>query len=112
MASAVIVRIRSNFVGIEPSCVQGRIAPHLREINSLRIIQAGLGFWQAECLLSAIELGLFTQLGTSARTKREIGEALGLHPKGVPDFLDGLVAMKLLERDGSGDDALYRNTEA
>lgn len=83
----------------------------MSEINPLRIIQAGLGFWQAKCLLSAIELDLFTELGKGPKTKKEIGEALGLHPKGIPDFLDGLVAMTFLERDGSGEAALYRNTE-
>ena len=83
----------------------------LSEINSLRIMESGLGFWQAKCLLSAIELGLFTELGRGQKKGKEIGAALGLHPKGIPDFLDGLVAMKFLERDGNGDDALYGNTE-
>lgn len=83
----------------------------MSEINSLRIIQTGLGFWQAKCFLSAIELGVFSEIGSGAKTKKEIGEALGLHPKGIPDFLDGLVAMKFLEREGSGEGAFYRNTE-
>ncbi len=74
-------------------------------------MEAGLGFWQAKCLLSAIELGLFTELGKGPETRTDIGAALSLHPKGIPDFLDGLVAMRFLERDGSGEDALYSNTE-
>ena len=83
----------------------------MSEINPLKIMESGLGFWQAKCLLSAIELNLFTELGKGPKTREAIGEALGLHPKGIPDFLDGLVAMKFLEREGNGEDALYRNTE-
>jgi hypothetical protein len=83
----------------------------MTEINSLRITQTGLGFWQSKCLLAAIELGVFTELGKSRKTRKEIGAALKLHPRGVPDFLDGLVAMKFLERDGCGESALYRNSD-
>jgi hypothetical protein len=33
-----------------------------------------------------------------------------LHPRGIADFLDVLVAMRFLEREGDGPDAKYRNT--
>ena len=83
----------------------------MSEIDPLKIMQSGLGFWQAKCLLSAIELNVFTELGKGPRTREAIGQALGLHPKGIPDFLDGLVAMKFIERDGDGEEAIYRNSE-
>jgi hypothetical protein len=55
-------------------------------------------------------LQLFTQLGDESMTGEEIGERLGLHPRAIYDFLDTLVALRLLERDGDGSDARYRNT--
>ena len=92
-------------------CCYFREGLRLSEIDPLKIMQSGLGFWQAKCLLSAIELNVFTELGKGPRTRKAIGEALGLHPKGIPDFLDGLVAMKFIERNGDGEEAIYRNSE-
>jgi SAM-dependent methyltransferase len=43
-------------------------------------------------------------------TGPEIGDRLGLHPRSLFDFLDALVSMGLLERDGDGEQAGYRNT--
>ena len=40
----------------------------------------------------------------------QIRAALGLHPKSVLDFLDALVSLGFLERDGVGAEARYRNT--
>jgi SAM-dependent methyltransferase len=44
-------------------------------------------------------------------TGPQIAEALGLDARAIPDFPDALVALGLLDRDGEGADALYRNTE-
>jgi hypothetical protein len=41
---------------------------------------------------------------------QEIGGVLGLHPRAIDDFLDALVALGFLERDGDGSGARYRNT--
>jgi predicted O-methyltransferase YrrM len=73
-------------------------------------MQIGMGFWASKTVLSAVELELFTQLGDEAMTGEEIGERLGLHPRAIYDFLDTLVALRLLERDGEGSDGRYRNT--
>jgi predicted O-methyltransferase YrrM len=73
-------------------------------------MEVGMGFWPAKVLLSAIDLGLFTELGSSAKTGAEIQSALRLHPRANPDFLDTLVALRFLERDGDGPAARYRNT--
>jgi O-methyltransferase/methyltransferase family protein len=75
-------------------------------------MQVGMGFWPSKTLLSAVELELFTKLGADAMTGADIGGLLGLHERGVFDFLDGLVALQLLERDGDGTDGRYRNTPA
>jgi hypothetical protein len=74
------------------------------------IMQVGLGFWPSKTLLSAVEIGLFSELGADAMTATEIGTRLGLNPRGIYDFLDGLVALRFLERDGNGPEARYRNT--
>ena len=80
------------------------------EPNPSHIMQIGMGFWASKTVLSAVELELFTQLGSEAMTGEEIGERLGLHPRAIYDFLDTLVALRLLERDGEGGDGRYRNT--
>jgi methylase of polypeptide subunit release factors len=81
------------------------------ELDPSHIMQVGMGFWPSKTVLSAVELELFTRLGAEAMTGEEIGEELGLHPRGTYDFLDTLVALKLLERDGDGSEGRYRNTE-
>jgi len=75
-----------------------------------QIMQVGMGFWPSKTLLSAVELGLFTLLGSGALSRAEIAERLGLGSRAVDDFLDGLVALRLLERDGLGERARYGNT--
>ncbi|MGH3754841.1 MAG: methyltransferase [Pseudonocardiaceae bacterium] len=74
------------------------------------IMQIGMGFWPSKTLLSAVELGLFTTLGSGELTGPAIAERLELRSRAVYDFLDGLVALHLLERDGQGEAARYRNT--
>jgi O-methyltransferase domain/Dimerisation domain len=73
-------------------------------------MEVGLGFWPSKTLLSAVELGLFTKLGSNSMTGRELQEELGLSTRANPDFFDALVALRFLDRDGDGPDARYRNT--
>jgi SAM-dependent methyltransferase len=73
-------------------------------------MEVGLAFWPAKVLLSAVELGLFTELGPSSMTGAELQAALGLDPRANPDFFDTLVALGFLERDGDAAGARYRNT--
>lgn len=80
------------------------------QLNSSRILEVGTAYWPAKTLLSAVELRLFTELGDAEMTGEQIGNRLGLHPRAVFDFLDGLVAMRFLERDGDGAEGRYRNT--
>src|SRR5687767_11930196 len=83
---------------------------HEVQLDPSHILQVGMGFWPSKTVLSAVELELFTQLGTGAMTGEEVGERIGLHPRAIGDFLDTLVALRLLERDGDGSDGRYRNT--
>jgi len=76
------------------------------------ILQTAFAFWSSKVLLTAVEFGVFTTLGSRRLTGAELGAALGLHPRGIADFLDALVAMRFLERDGDGTSAVYFNTPA
>jgi hypothetical protein len=61
-------------------------------------------------LLTAVEFGVFTRVADRKVTGQELGAELGLHPRGISDFFDALVAMKFLERTGIGPEAKYANT--
>jgi precorrin-6B methylase 2 len=82
------------------------------QVDPSHIMQVGMGFWASKTLLSAVELELFTKLGSDGMTGSQIAEALELHARAIPDFPDALVALDLLDREGEGSDALYRNTQA
>ena len=71
------------------------------------IMQLGFGFWGSKTLLSAVELGLFTELAKEdSLDAKALSERLMLHPRSAKDFLDALVALGMLERDGDR----YSNT--
>ena len=80
------------------------------QLDPSRIMDVGMGFWPSKVLLSAIELDLFTHLGDTSMAGEEIGERIGLHPRAIYDFLDALVSLRFLERDGDGPDGRYRNS--
>ena len=80
------------------------------QLDPSHVLQVGMGFWPSKTLLSAVELELFTELSDDSMTAEAIRDALGLHPRGIHDFLDALVALGFLERDGEGSDGRYRNT--
>ncbi|GLY75490.1 methyltransferase [Actinoallomurus iriomotensis] len=72
------------------------------------ILALGKAFSAAKVLLSATELGVFTALADEPGTAVDLTRRLSLHPRGVRDFLDSLVALGLLERV----DDRYRNAPA
>jgi hypothetical protein len=74
------------------------------------ILEIGMGFWASKTLLSAVEMGLFTELGEGRLTGPQIGDRLGLHDRSRADFLDALVSLGLLDREGDGPGAVYGNT--
>ena len=79
-------------------------------LDPTHIMQTATAFWASKVLLTAVELGLFTKLGDGAMTAPQLGDALGLHPRGTYDFFDALVALKFLNRDGDGPQGQYKNT--
>lgn len=71
------------------------------------IMEIGHGFWASKALLSAVKLGVFTELDRNGpQTVDELEDAIGLHPRSSRDFFDALVALGLLDRV----DGRYRNT--
>ncbi|HEY0327443.1 MAG TPA: methyltransferase dimerization domain-containing protein, partial [Allosphingosinicella sp.] len=80
------------------------------DVGPDQILQIGFGFWPSKVLLSAVELGLFTELSGGPLSGAAIEQALGLHSRGTYDFLDTLVAIGMLERTGNGAEARYANT--
>lgn len=79
-------------------------------LNPSHILETGFGFWESKVLLTAVELEVFTVLGDKAMSGEALGSALDLHPRGVWDFFDALVALGFLARHGVGVSALYSNT--
>jgi SAM-dependent methyltransferase len=78
---------------------KGRLTP-------AKILQLGTAFWGSKTLLSAIELGVFTELGKGALEEEALRTRLQLHPRSARDFFDALVALGMLKRIG----ARYANT--
>ena len=70
------------------------------------ILQVGTGFWASKVLLSAVEMGLFTELAQHPEDLQTLQGRLGLHPRSARDFLDALVALDFLQRS----DGKYSNT--
>jgi hypothetical protein len=78
-----------------------------KELTPENILQFGLGYWGSKTFLSAIELGLFSELAKGPLNLDAVRARLKLHARSVRDFLDALVAMRMLERNADGK---YSNT--
>jgi precorrin-6B methylase 2 len=76
------------------------------QLSPEKIIQTGLAFWASKTLLSAVEMGLFTELSHGPEHFNSLSGRLGLHPRSARDFLDTLVALGFLRREGES----YGNT--
>src|SRR5690349_11739288 len=79
-----------------------------QELTPDAIMQLGFGYWGSKTLLTAVELGLFTELAKGPQTLDQIRTRLGLHERSARDFLDALVALEMLNRD----EGQYSNTPA
>ena len=74
-----------------------------------RIMQVGMGFFASKTVLSAVELGVFSELAAAPGTAEDLGARLGIGQRGRLDFLDGLVALGFLQREGDGPGGIYTN---
>lgn len=103
----------TTFIIRKPHDILSKPAPVPYELRSApsamsadHIMQTGLGFFAAKTLLSAVELGVFTELAWGPLDAPTLQQRLGLHPRSARDFFDALVALKFLERH----DGKYANT--
>jgi trans-aconitate methyltransferase len=72
------------------------------------IMQLTRAYAGSKALVSAVELGLFTTLADGPHTGEMLQAKLGLQQRGTSDWLDALVSLGMLERDGDR----YANTTA
>lgn len=79
------------------------------EVTPENIMKVGFGFFNSKVLLSAVRMGLFTKLAQSPMTGEQIRQAFDLDGRGLYDWLDTLVALGFLEREGLKEEAVYRN---
>ncbi|HVU00200.1 MAG TPA: methyltransferase [Polyangiaceae bacterium] len=87
------------------------MAQHGHGPDPSKIMQIGTGFFATKTLLSAVELGLFTRLAASGKTGAAIQKELELHPRATADFLDALVSLGFLKREGASVTGVYTNAE-
>jgi hypothetical protein len=72
------------------------------------ILQLGTAFFGSRTLLSAVGLGVFTELAAGPLDGETLRLRLGLHDRAASDFFDALVALRMLERTDEG----YANAPA
>jgi hypothetical protein len=88
---------------------QTRAVEDAAQVTPDAIMQLGTAFWGSKTLLTAVELGVFSELADAGPLDGEtLRERLGLHPRSATDFFDALVALGMLERE----DGRYANTPA
>ncbi len=87
---------------------------HGPAVSPESIMQIGLGFWPSKILLTAIKVGLFTQL---AEKQKMTGTEIKSHyhfncsERHVFDFLDTLTTFGFLKREGLLETAHYSNND-
>jgi hypothetical protein len=70
------------------------------------LIKTGTAFFASKTMLTATELGLFTELAGGPLDAESLRSRLGLHRRSARDFFDALVALRVLDRR----DGKYFNT--
>jgi len=82
-----------------------------QQIDPSKIMQIGMGFWASKVVLSAVKFKLFTLLAGTSKSAKEIKDALhlGTTTRHVYDWLDTLVSLGFLKREGLLDNAIYSN---
>jgi hypothetical protein len=81
------------------------------QLNPSKIMQIGMGFWASKVVLSAVKFKVFTLLAGTQKSAKEIKEALklGCTDRHVFDFLDTLLSLGFLKREGLLENAKYSN---
>lgn len=78
-----------------------------QEMRPQELAAAVAGFRQSRTILTAVELGVFTQLRDGPRRSADVASALGTHRRATDRLMNALVAMGLLRKDGD----LFANGE-
>lgn len=80
-------------------------------LNPGKIMQIGTGYWASKVMLAAVRFGLFTLLAHQPLSGAEIGQRLGLQcsERHIYDWLDALVSLGFLQREGLLENARYSN---
>ncbi|HEY5407441.1 MAG TPA: methyltransferase [Ginsengibacter sp.] len=78
-----------------------------------KIMQVGMGFWASKALLTAVNFRLFTILATTSKKALDIKNELHLNTtdRHIYDWLDVLVSLGFLKREGILENAVYSNSE-
>jgi O-methyltransferase domain/Dimerisation domain len=76
------------------------------DVTPAHIMEIGLGFWASKTLLSAVEMGVFTELAKGAADAETLRGRLGIHKRSARDFFDALTALGFLRRENGK----YSNT--
>ncbi len=82
-----------------------------KQLDPSKIMQIGMGFWASKTLLTAVNIGLFTELAKREQSGLDIKEKFGLHERGLYVFFDTLVALGFLKRSGLKETSMYSNSE-
>lgn len=69
-----------------------------QQVTPEKILETAAAFAPAKALLTAVELGIFTELAQGPLALQALTERLGLHPRGAQDYFDLLVSLHFLER--------------
>lgn len=81
------------------------------QLTPARIMETGTAFFASKTLLAAVKLGVFSLLADNqSLSGKAIQKELQLHDRGIYDFLDALVALGFLNREGLLETAKYSNT--
>jgi precorrin-6B methylase 2 len=79
-------------------------------VDPSKIFQIGMGFWASKTLLTAVNTDLFTFLASGPKGADEIRRHLGFQERGFFDFLDALVALDFVQREGIKETSIYSNS--
>ena len=69
-----------------------------QDISPEKIMQIGMGFWMSKVVLSAVELGVFTELAEGPLDAKELAKKINIQERGALDFFDSLVSAGMLQR--------------
>lgn len=64
------------------------------------IVQMLQGYWASAIVKAGIDLAIFTHVTEGRRTVEALARAIGAPPRGTRIFLNGLLALQLLAKDG------------